>query len=81
MAQTVCIFLSAADRLRLEAIVSDRNRQRKHIERARVILVSADRGPVQQIAALVGISHPMVCDTLAEQRAGRLAINASRPSG
>jgi transposase len=60
MAQTVCIILSASDRQRLEAIVSDRNRQRKHIERAQLILASAERGPVQQIAARVGVSRPMV---------------------
>jgi transposase len=60
MAQTVCVLLSTADKQRLEAITLDRNRQRKHIERARVILASAGGGPVQQIAREVGISRPMV---------------------
>ena len=60
MAQTVCILLRPADRRRLTAIASDRNRQRKHIERARVILASAERGPVQQIATQLGVSRPMV---------------------
>jgi transposase len=61
MAQTVCILLSVSDRKRLELIVADRNRQRKHIERARVILASAEREcPVQQVAAEVGVSRPMV---------------------
>ena len=61
MAQTVCILLSASDRKRLEVIVTDRNRQRKHIERAQVILASGEQGrTVQQIAALVDISRPMV---------------------
>jgi transposase len=61
MAQTVCILLTASDRQRLEAIVADRNRQRKHIERARVVLASAEPGrPVQQVADEVGVSRPMV---------------------
>ena len=61
MAQTVCIVLRAADRERLAAIVSDRNRQHKHIERARVVLASAAPArPVQQVAEAVGVSRPMV---------------------
>ncbi len=60
MAQTVCVIVSAPDRKRLEAITSDRNRQRKHAERARVVLTSAGRGPVQQVAGAVGVSRPMV---------------------
>jgi hypothetical protein len=34
MAQTVCIFVSASDHKWLGALVADRNRQRKHVERA-----------------------------------------------
>src|SRR5689334_11238403 len=60
MARTVCVMVSASDRKRLEAITSDRNRQRKHVERARVILASVGGGPVQPIAARVGVSRPMV---------------------
>jgi transposase len=60
MAQTTCVLVSTADRERLEAITLDRNRPRKHIERARVVLASIGGGPVQQIAAQVGISRPMV---------------------
>ena len=61
MAQTVCIIVRATDRERLTAIVSDRNRQHKHIERARVVLASAEPArPVQQVAAAVGVSRPMV---------------------
>lgn len=56
MAQTVCIILRAAERERLAAIVSDRNRQRKHIERAPVILASAEVGPVQHIATRPRVS-------------------------
>ena len=60
MAQTVCVLVSTLDRQRLEAITLDRNRQRKHVERARIILASVGGGPVQQIATQVGISRPMV---------------------
>ena len=60
MAQTVCIILRAIERERLAAIVSDRNRQRKHIERAQVVLASAEGKPVQRIATQLGVSRPMV---------------------
>lgn len=60
MAQTVCVLLNTMDRQRLEAITLDRNRQRKHIERARVILASVGGGPVQQVAREVGVSRLMV---------------------
>jgi hypothetical protein len=36
--------VSAIDRERLEAIVGDRNQQQKYLERARIVLASADRG-------------------------------------
>jgi histidinol dehydrogenase len=51
MAQTVCVIVSASDRKRLETVASDRNGQRKHGERAQVVLASAAGGPVQQVAA------------------------------
>ncbi len=60
MAQTVCVIVSASDRKRLEAVATDRNRQRKHVERARVVLASARGKPVQQVATQVGVSRPMV---------------------
>jgi hypothetical protein len=43
MAQRVCVVLSAAEREQLVATVADRNRPRKHVERARIVLASADR--------------------------------------
>jgi len=60
MAQTVCVLLSASDRTRLETIASDRNRPRKYIERARVVLASVNGRPVQQVAKHVDVSRPMV---------------------
>ena len=60
MAQTVCVVVSAGDRARLEAVVGDRSRQRKHVERVEVILSSIGGGPVQAVAERVGVSRPMV---------------------
>jgi transposase len=60
MAQTVCVIVSASDRKRLETVASDRNGQRKHGERAQVVLASAAGGPVQQVAAETKVSRPTV---------------------
>lgn len=60
MAQTVCILLSPPDRDRLLAVISDRNRLHKHVERAHIVLASAGHRPVQQIAGQLGVSRPMV---------------------
>src|SRR5215475_12139126 len=60
MAQQVCVVLSAAEREQLAAISADRNRPRKHIERAQIVLASADRHPVQQVAQSIGVSRPTV---------------------
>jgi transposase len=58
MAQTVCVLLNTADRERLEAIALDRNQPRKYIERARVVLASANGRPVQRAAQEVQVSRP-----------------------
>jgi len=60
MAQTVCVVVNGSEKARLEAIVADRNRLQKHVERARVVLASAPGQPVQRVAALLGVSRPMV---------------------
>ena len=60
MAQTVCVIVDTSDRKRLEAIASGRQRPRKHVERARVVLASIGGPPVQQVAETVGVSRPMV---------------------
>ena len=60
MAQTVCVVIDAADRQRLASIVGDRNRPRKHIERARIVLAAAERGSTQRVAQSVGVSRPTV---------------------
>ena len=60
MAQQVCVVLSAAEREELTAIAADRNRPRKHVERARIVLASAGRHSPQQVAHSVGVSRPTV---------------------
>src|SRR5262249_15398668 len=56
MAQQVCVVLSAADREQLAAIGADRNRPRKHVERARLVLASADGKSARGVAQGVGFS-------------------------
>jgi len=60
MSQNVCPLVSAEDRVRLEAIIADRNRPQKHVARARIILHSSDRLNVAEIARLSGVSRPAV---------------------
>ena len=60
MAQTVNILPHAEDRKRLLAMVADRNRPLKHVQRAKIILHSAERLPVQEVARRAGVSRPAV---------------------
>ena len=60
MSQTVCPLVTADDRVRLEAIIGDRNRAQKHVARARIILHSSDRLNVAGIARLSGVSRSAV---------------------
>lgn len=60
MAQTVCVIVSTEDRARLAAIIGDRSRPLKHIQRARIVLLSADRLPVLEVARLAKVSRPAV---------------------
>jgi transposase len=53
-------LISAEDRARLEAIVANRNRAQKHVARARLVLLSAERLDVATVARRVGISRPAV---------------------
>jgi len=60
MAQQVCVVLSAGEREQLTAIAADRNRPRKHVDRAGIVLASADRQSAQRVAQSVGVSRPTV---------------------
>ncbi|HEV7267355.1 MAG TPA: helix-turn-helix domain-containing protein, partial [Falsiroseomonas sp.] len=84
MAQTVCMMVSASDRRRMEAIATDRNRPGKHVERAQVVLASADQRPVQQVADEIGVSRPMVWrwqQRFAEEGVDSLQRDKTRPPG
>ena len=48
------------DRSRLMVIAGDRSRPLKHIQRARIVLYSAQRLPVKQVALRAGVSRPAV---------------------
>jgi len=60
MGQQVSVVLSAAEREQLAMIAADRNRPRKHVERARIVLASADRHAAQRVAQRIGVSRPTV---------------------
>ena len=60
MAQTVIPIVNSEDRERLAAIVEDRNRSQKHVQRARIILLSAEHLTVLEVAARSGASRPSV---------------------
>ncbi len=84
MAQTVCLLVDAEDRTRLTAIVSDRNRPQKHVQRARIILLSADHPPVLAVARQTGASRPAVWrwqQRFAEQGVDGLLRDKTRKPG
>jgi transposase len=60
MRSGVSISVSAADRERLEAIVADRNTPRKHVWRARIVLLTADSLGTNAVMAATGKSKTCV---------------------
>jgi hypothetical protein len=50
MAQTVCVVIGDADRKQLSSIAMDRNRPQKHIQRARIVLLSDEGLAVAKLA-------------------------------
>jgi len=84
MAQTVCVIVSAEDRARLAAIIGDRSRPLKHLQRARIVLQSADRLPALEISRRAGVSRPAVWRWerhYAEKGVERLLHEGSRKPG
>ena len=57
MGQTVSVIVSAEDQARLAAIIGDRSLPLKHVQRARIVLYSADRLPVLEVARRAGVSR------------------------
>ena len=60
MAQTVCVILAEAEKARLRTISEDRARPFKHIQRARIVLLSAERLSVLEVAQQAGVSRTAV---------------------
>ena len=84
MAQEVCVIVNAEDRARLAAVVGDRRRPLKHVQRARIVLRSADRLPVLEVARRAGVSRPTVWRwqrRYAEEGVDGLLRDKTRPPG
>src|SRR4051812_2185753 len=60
MAQTINVLLRPDDRALLTAVIEDRNRPQKRVPRARILLLSADRLCVLDVARPTGTSRPAV---------------------
>ncbi len=60
MAQTVSVILRSEDRAGLVEVTGERNRLLKHTQRANIILLSAERLPVLEVARRAGVSRPAV---------------------
>ena len=60
MAQTVSVIVGTDDRARLLAVLGDRNRPLKHVQRANIVLFSAERLTVLEVAHRAGVSRPAV---------------------
>src|SRR5208282_6277037 len=84
MAQTVCVLPPAEDRERLLAVVADCNPPLEHVRRAHIVLCSADRLPVQEVARRASVSRPAVWRwqaRYAEQGVERLLRDRTRKPG
>jgi transposase len=84
MAQRVCVVLSATEHEQLAAIAADRNGPRKHVERACIVLASAERHSAQRVAQSVGVSRPTVWrwqQRFAESGVGGLLRDKTRKHG
>jgi transposase len=84
MAQTVSLIVSPDDHARLAAIASDRSRPLKHIQRARIVLLSAERLPVLEVARRAEVSRPAVWRwqrRYAEDGVEALLRDKTRPPG
>ena len=60
MRQGISVEVSAADRVRLEAVVADRNSPQKHVWRARIVLLTAEGSGTVEIMRRTGKSKTAV---------------------
>ena len=84
MAQEVCVIAGAEDRARLAAVVGNRSRPLKHIQRARIVLHSAERLSVAEVARRAGTCRPTVWrwqKRFAEEGVDGLLRERTRPPG
>jgi transposase len=84
MAQDVCVIVGAEDRARLAAIIGARSRPVKHVQRAAIVLHSADRLSVLEVARRAGVSRPAVWRwqrRYAEEGVDGLLRDKTRPPG
>jgi DNA invertase Pin-like site-specific DNA recombinase len=84
MARTVSLLLSAQQSADLQGVIKDRGRPVKHVQRAQIILLSAERLPVREIAKRVGVSRPTVWrwqQRFAEECIEGLLRDKTRPPG
>ena len=84
MAQDVCVMVGADDCARLAAVVGDRSRALKHVQRARIVLFSAERLSVLEVARRAGVSRPAVWRwqrRFAEEGVDGLLRDKTRPPG
>ncbi len=84
MAQDVCVIVGAEERARLAAVVGDRSRPLKHVQRAWIVLFSAERLPVLEVARRAGVSRPAVWRwqrRFAEEGVDGLLRDKTRPPG
>ena len=84
MARTVSLLLSAQHSADLQGVIEDRGRPVKHVQRAKIVLLSDARLPVLEIAKRVGISRPMVWrwqQRFAEEGIEGLLRDKTRPPG
>ncbi len=83
MRSGISFTLSAPDRLRLQALVADRNTPQKHVWRARIVLLSADGLGTHAIMRAAGVSKTAVRrwqDRFAKEGVDRLLRNRTRPA-
>jgi transposase len=84
MAQTVSVIVGAEERARLAAVVGDRSRPLKHVQRAQIVLLSAERLPALAVAQGAGVSRPTVWrwqQRYAEEGVDGLLRDKTRPPG
>lgn len=60
MAHTVSILLSTEDRAGIVVFLGDCKRPLKHVQRTRIIFLSANRLPVLEVARVAEVSRPSV---------------------